>query len=235
MAARQPAGQDRARRALRQPRHHRVQPGPGRQAREGREGQPGRAGDRQRAHLDDQLRKGAAALSGRNRRLLGAQPSRSRRDPGQVTRARASFGLVALALGGCATRGELIEQERRVAAQLSEQRRAIQSIQRELEQLRGDVEGTGPRASAEHEQVAVLEERLSRLEGKNHPSPEGELPTDGTTPPPAGAASATAAATPPPPPVPPPPSEDVWARDVTRDQQAIAASTAPERADLEAA
>jgi tol-pal system protein YbgF len=143
-----------------------------------------------------------------------------------VTRASLPVGLSAFVLVGCATRADLIDQDRRLQQQISEQRKQIQSMQREVERLRGDLEG-GPKHSGPDDHVAELEERLSKLEGKK---PEGD-----TGEPPPGERTAVATPTPPPQPPaaqPPPPAEDAWDHDVARDQQAIAASNAPERAEL---
>ncbi|MGH8676582.1 MAG: tetratricopeptide repeat protein, partial [Burkholderiales bacterium] len=139
------------------------------------------------------------------------------------------LGLVVatLAFGGCASRADLISQERRLQSQLSEQRKQIQSIQREVERLRGDVEGGSPRAGGGADRVTELEDRLKHLEGKQ---PPGEEATDTTAPPPDRTATVTPA--PPVPVAPPPPAEDAWQRDVSRDQQVIAASNAAERGDL---
>jgi tol-pal system protein YbgF len=139
---------------------------------------------------------------------------------------------------GCATRADLIAQDRRVSQQLGDQRKQIQSIQRELERLRGDMEG-GPRKGGEagaplDQRVQELEDRLARLEGH---APAGEPAVE---PPPLGRdVPPPSASAPPPPPreVSPPPvasADDSWARDVARDQQAVAASNAPERAEFDA-
>lgn len=140
----------------------------------------------------------------------------------------------AAALVGCATRADLIAQERRLGQQLAEQRKQIQTIQRELERLRGDVEGTTPRRGGEdatttEQRLQDLDARIARLEGR----PPGELPPPGEPPAPQDVPPPVASV-PPPREVPPPasPVDDAWARDVARDQQAIAATNAPERAEL---
>ncbi len=145
--------------------------------------------------------------------------------------------VAASGLVGCATRADLIAQDRRLSQQLGEQRKQIQSIQRELERLRADVEG-GPKSGeggpTADQRMHELEDRLARVEG--HPPP-GETPTEPPVghdvPPPVASATPPPQTPPPPPAVPPPPTDDTWARDVARDQQAIAASNAPERAELE--
>ncbi|HXJ35077.1 MAG TPA: tetratricopeptide repeat protein [Candidatus Eisenbacteria bacterium] len=143
-----------------------------------------------------------------------------------MTRTTTRLAAVGIALGlaGCATQADLIAQERRLQSQISDQRKQIQAIQRELERVRGDLDVPVQRPPQEH---VMTDEERKQLEAAKHP-PDQEPPPDAGTPPPDKTASV-----PPPPPVPPPaPSEDVWARDVSRDQAAMAASNAPERADL---
>jgi tol-pal system protein YbgF len=158
-----------------------------------------------------------------------------------VVRKSVALAIVLGASGllGCATRADLIAQDRRVSQQLGDQRKQIQSIQREMERLRGDVEG-GPRKGGEagatlDQRVQELEDRLARLEGHAPPGEAAiEPPLGRDVPPP------VASAPPPremPPATPPPPvaaADDSWARDVARDQQAAAASNAPERAEFDA-
>ena len=138
--------------------------------------------------------------------------------------------VIMVAVSGCATRVDQIQQERRLSQQLVDQRKQIQSIQRELERMRGDVEGGTPRGGGLtlDERVQALEERLAKLEGRR---PDGEgvgeqppLPPPPSPPPPREVPAPQA--------VPPAPVEDAWTRDVQRDQQAIAASGAPERTEL---
>lgn len=141
-------------------------------------------------------------------------------------------GGIVLVLGGCAQRAEVIDTERRLAQQQSEQRKQIQALQREVESLRGDVEGA-PRRSGDgmtiEQRLQALDERVARLEGKRpleSDSTATEPPPLRETPP-----APIARETPPPPP-PPVATEDTWTRDVTRDQQAIAAGNAPERNEI---
>lgn len=168
--------------------------------------------------------------------MLGTQSSRARRHP-QVDVTRLSLSVVilsALALAGCASQADLIAQERRLSQQMGDQRKQIQSMQREIERLRGDVEG-GPRKGGEggataEQRIQELEDRLNRLEGR--------APSEGTvtlTEPQGRDVPAPAPApreTPPPAPAPAPVAEDGWARDVSRDQQAIAATNAPDKAEV---
>lgn len=138
--------------------------------------------------------------------------------------------LVALGLVGCVSRADLIASERRLGQQMADQRRQIQTIQREMERLRGDVEGGGGRTGAVDNRVLELESRVGRLDGRRGPgdpaAPGEPPPPREDEPPPEPLARET------PPPPPPPPTEDAWERDVTRDQQAIAAGNAPEKAEL---
>jgi len=142
----------------------------------------------------------------------------------------------ALGLAGCASQADLIAQERRMSQQLGEQRKQIQSIQREIERLRGDVEG-GPRPSSEagrtvDQRLQELEDRVARVEGP--PAGATAPPTEalGQDVPPPTAKAMPPRDMPPPPPAPPPVADDAWGRDVARDQQAITASNAPERDQL---
>jgi tol-pal system protein YbgF len=152
---------------------------------------------------------------------------------------RPSVGLAivlgACGLVGCATRADLIAQDRRLSQQLGDQRKQIQSIQREVERLRGDMEG-GPRKGGEggataDQRIQELEDRLARLEGHAPPERETELPVGRDVPPPSASAPPPREIPPTPPPA--PPADDSWARDVARDQQAVAASNAPERGEFE--
>ncbi|HVQ26610.1 MAG TPA: hypothetical protein VMV01_15590, partial [Planctomycetota bacterium] len=133
-----------------------------------------------------------------------------------------------LIVAGCATRGDLANQERRVRGLLQEQRRQVQSLQREVERLRADVEGGGRSASAHgsRDRVRELEDRLAAME-REKPMAEAPPPLDtaeataaeGETPPPTTPPPGAVAAKPTPTPaVPPAPAEDPWRRDVAREQ-----------------
>jgi tol-pal system protein YbgF len=141
--------------------------------------------------------------------------------------------LGALGLAGCVSQADLISQERRLSQQISEQRKQIQSIQREVERLRGEIEG-GPRAgSSSEDRIKELESRLSKVETPQ-PSdvgPPPNAPEAHDVPPPV--ASAPPPRDVPPPPRPSPTEDGAWERDVSRDQQAIAASNAPEKEQVE--
>jgi len=124
-----------------------------------------------------------------------------------------------------------------MSQQLGDQRKQIQSIQREIERLRGDVEG-GPRPAGEgaravDQRLQDLEDRLARIEGPAGSTPGTTTDTPGhDMPPPVAAVAPPRDVPPPPPPAPPPVADDAWGRDVARDQQAIAASNAAERDQL---
>jgi tol-pal system protein YbgF len=149
---------------------------------------------------------------------------------------RAAVVLALLALAGCATRADLVNQDRRLRGLLQEQRRQLQSLEREVERLRADVEGGGGRVRAgagSRDRERELEERLSALEQGRAPTPppaEGEtlppdegMPTSTTLP-------SVARPTPTPAPVPPTAAaEDPWRRDVAREQAEAGTVNVPER------
>jgi len=149
-------------------------------------------------------------------------------------RRSATLAIAAGVLGvaGCASQADLIAQERRISQQLGEQRKHIQSMQREIERLRGDVEGGGPRSTggSADQRLDELEGRVARLEGPApaEPSPPADTAAHDVPPP--------VAVAPPPREVSPPPqprvADDAWERDVSRDQQAIAAGNAAEREQI---
>src|SRR5579875_696624 len=210
-AAEQPR-KDRARGALRRSRHDRVQLGARCEARQGGQGLPGRARHRGGAHLDDQLRGGAPALSGGDGELLGAQPARPRGDPRQVTRRGAAAGglLLLLGAGGCATRADIVQRDRQLRQMILEDRRQLQQVERELERLRRAVE-EGPRrgGAAANDRVADLERRLAELESRLG-GPEGPAV-----------------------PAPAPEEADEWQREVAREQAAVGAmGNVPERQEF---
>ena len=83
--------------------------------------------------------------------------------------ARFAILIAASGLAGCVSRADLVAQDRRLSQQLGDQRKQIQSIQRELERLRGDMEG-GPRRGGEgaatiDQRLQDVEDRLARIEG----------------------------------------------------------------------
>ena len=149
---------------------------------------------------------------------------------------RAGAVLLLAALAGCATRADLVRQDRELRQILQEQRKQVQQVQRELERLRADVEEGHPRrggGGSSDDRVAALEERLNELEhggaaaGAPAPSPIPEAAPPATVPPVAKV---------PPAPVPTPPAvaggeDDGWRREIAREQAAAGATNVPERAE----
>jgi TolA-binding protein len=159
---------------------------------------------------------------------------------------------VAVALAGCATRSDLLDQERRVRGMIQQQNRSIELVKREMERLRADVEqGRHPGKAAElspERRIGDLEKRLGELQsgsqelgmtldpnGQSTAEPSGEpagtaplepLAAGGT--PPAGSTPPSteqvATATPPPtlPPPPPSPAVDDEWRREVAQDQAVA-------------
>src|SRR5919198_23377 len=74
-----------------------------------------------------------------------------------------------VALAGCATRAELVQQDHQLRTILQDQRRQLQEVQKEVERLRADIEEGHPRRSggggASEDRLAALEQRLAELEG----------------------------------------------------------------------
>lgn len=176
--------------------------------------------------------------------MLGAQSARALRPARPVTSPRLALAVVLLAAvaSGCATRADLLQQDRRVRAMLNEQRKAIDQLRREVERLRADVdEGGGGRSRAREDRVTLLEQRLALLEqGQQPPASEpllGETPVppdDGALPgydtaPPAEVAVQTPPTTIPPPAR--PPVDDAWSRDVAQEQAAVGTMSVPEKAE----
>lgn len=157
-------------------------------------------------------------------------------------RSVAALGL-GLALAGCATRGDLLAQDRRLRAMIGEQRRAIEQVRREVERLRAQVEdGNGGRSRLptpdETDRLAALERRLAILEAQARSGTQviGETPVPATEPEP-GAAEEPLAAVPTttttlPRPALPPADEDEWRREVQQEVAAAQAVDAPEREEF---
>lgn len=118
---------------------------------------------------------------------------------------------------------------------IQEQYRQLQAVQKELEQLRADLEeehGGGRPAgkSSDAERVGELEQRLFELEGKEAGAAGGTQPAQ----PPAPKDPAKEKQPPAPPAAPPAVAaaeDDPWRRDVAREQAAAGAVNIPERAD----
>lgn len=80
---------------------------------------------------------------------------------------------VALLVAGCATRADLLEQEKRFRTLVVQQNRSLEQVKREVERLRGDVEEGRPRSrstasgaemSPERRRIVELEDQVHRLE-----------------------------------------------------------------------
>lgn len=177
--------------------------------------------------------------------MLGAQSARALRHPRPVTlRLALSLALLAVVAAGCATRADLLQQDRRVRAMLNDQRKAIDQLRREVERLRADVdEGGGGRSRAGDERVSELERRLAVLEhgaapavpsepltGETPVPLEGEVPPDAAEPPPEVARTTPTTLPPAPPPV-----DDSWRRDVAQEQAAVGTMNVPEKTEYLAA
>jgi tol-pal system protein YbgF len=72
-------------------------------------------------------------------------------------------------LAGCATRADLLDQERRVRSAIQQQNRSIELVKREMERLRSDVEeGHHPsragEGSPEQQRIGELEKRVQQLQ-----------------------------------------------------------------------
>lgn len=171
--------------------------------------------------------------------MLGPQPAGALRHPGPVTARRAL--LLTVLVAGCATRGDLLDQDRRLRGLIQEQRRQMQALQRELERLRADVESGGPRTpsgTAARDRLRDIEDRLAALERQN---PQAAVPPVDDTdaipadqeivpPPTTTATTPPAVAATPPSTVPAaPPAEDLWRRDVAREQAEAGTLNVPER------
>jgi hypothetical protein len=113
----------------------------------------------------------------------------------------AALGLVALA--GCATRAELVQQDHQLRTILQDQRRQLQEVQKEVERLRADIEEGHPRRSggggASEDRLAVLEQRLAELErgtGSGAAPPAASAPSATREPPSAPSTWACSTASP---------------------------------------
>lgn len=80
--------------------------------------------------------------------------------------------LVPLIAGGCVTRADLVERDRQIIRFMREQRERLDAVQREVERLRGDIEGGGGRTTSSGS--GLMEDRLSALEAQAY----GEQATD---------------------------------------------------------
>jgi len=171
--------------------------------------------------------------------LLGAQPARPFSDPRPVSASptRASV-LVLLALAGCATRAELVQQDRELRGILQEERRHVQEVQKEVERLRGDLEETHGRKSgggaSTDDRLTALEQRLGEVEratGTSGPPPVVTVPPA----PPAGSPPPPTATAPPtgvrPPPAGAGAGDDEWRQEIAREQKTAGTVNVPERGE----
>ncbi len=156
---------------------------------------------------------------------------------------RAAALALPMMLAGCATRGDLLAQDRRLRAMIGEQKRAVDQVRREVERLRAQLEegqgGRGGRLAPEDvDRLATLERRLAALEatagGRAGVIGETPVPPDEATgsPEEAVAAVPTTTTTLPPRPALPPPDDDEWRREVQQELATAAAIEAPEREEF---
>jgi tol-pal system protein YbgF len=148
--------------------------------------------------------------------------------------------LLLCALAGCATRADVVRQDRQMRGQIQDQRRQIQEMQRELERLRAELEegkgGHGGKATGD-DRVAALEQRIEQLEQHAGiglvPEEPPVAPPASPPPPPGRSASASPPPTTPAPSAPPQSAgdDDAWRREVAHEQAAVGAINVPERAE----
>lgn len=96
-----------------------------------------------------------------------------------------ALALAAALATGCVTRADLVQRDQRIIRVLREHRRQIEAVEREVERLRGDVEGGAVRpardASSIEERIAALERRVYAETPPETIGPDGEpgtAPTD---------------------------------------------------------
>jgi TolA-binding protein len=75
------------------------------------------------------------------------------------------LALVILA-AGCATRADLLEQEKRYRSLVIQQNRSLEQVKREVERLRADVEEGHPRSRASASPLTPEQQRIGELEGQ---------------------------------------------------------------------
>ncbi len=144
----------------------------------------------------------------------------------------AALALVALA--GCATRAELVQQDHQLRTILQDQRKQLQEVQKEVERLRADIEEGHPRRSGGggapgDDRLTALEQRLAELEsgtGSGGPPPTATAPS-ATREAPSATASAPPAGSRPPAATP----DDEWRQEIAREQKAAGTLNVPERAE----
>jgi TolA-binding protein len=168
----------------------------------------------------------------------------------------ASAIVLALAVGGCATQADLLQQDRKLSGMIEEQSRSIDAIRRELQRLREDMGARGSRApgrvpvakgartpptekEASPDRLAPSEE-IGMTMSPDAVSSDESAPPSGpvvAAPPPSADAPVEAAAARPatPPASPPPPAagavDEDWKREVAQDRAVASATAAPERTE----
>jgi tol-pal system protein YbgF len=151
-----------------------------------------------------------------------------------VTRAGRGTGLLLVAgLAGCATRAQVVQQDRQLRGMVQEQRRQLTEVQRELERMRADMEeghARHPGGAPIEDRVTTLEGRIAELERVTGTTPPTSTPV--TPPPPSSTLASTTPTTLPPAARPPAPADDdPWRREIAREQTAAGAVNVPERAE----
>ena len=164
--------------------------------------------------------------------MLGTQSARPFRDPRPVSSGpRRAALVVLLALAGCASRTQVVQQDRQLRGILQDQRRQLQEMQRELERLRADLEEGHPQrpgGAPLDSRITTLEARVAELERATGTAPSGTVVPSTPPPPPTVAPPTTI------PPAGRPPAaaeSDPWRREIAREQAAAGAVNVPERAE----
>ncbi len=169
--------------------------------------------------------------------MLGAEPTGPLGDPRPVTLRSASAALLLFALGGCATRAEVVQQDRQLRGLLQDERRQLEEVQHEVERLRADMEEHRGTGGTGDDRLTALEQRITQLEqgGARAPAPPTtEAAVEPPRPAPAPGQPATTPSPAAPPPGAPPAAtsaEDEWRRELAREQAAAGAINVPERAE----
>jgi TolA-binding protein len=147
-------------------------------------------------------------------------------------------GVLLAAVSGCVTQAQLHQRDEQIMRLLREQRRQIDGVRREMENLRGDVDG-GPRShSGGGDRMTSIEDRIARLETDTTtttlPGEYGTLPADPNASVDPNAPIVASVETPVEPP-PPPPGKLTgdWDQAVAAERAAVAAVDVPERADFD--
>lgn len=144
------------------------------------------------------------------------------------------IGLVAVlaaTTAGCVSRAELVQRDQQLIRYMREQRRQVEAVQREVERLRGDVEGGAVRP---RQDAGSLEDRVAALERRVYEAEVG--PADPSMPPLPGDPSAETAS---PPPVAPERTETAlmatWSDEVRTELQEAGSTDAAGREEYVAA